>query len=134
MFGGAAVVDLETGLVWERSPDPTTRIWTDAIIHCTDREVGGRKGWHLPMLDQLASLVDMTGTSAVRLPDGHPFLNVQSASTYWSATTFADFPHNAYGVFFADGNLTNDAKASVNLAWCVRGGQVFDGNTHTTLH
>jgi hypothetical protein len=33
------------------------------------------------------------------LPLGHPFQNVQSAS-YWSATTIAETPTNAWNVFF----------------------------------
>jgi hypothetical protein len=138
--GGAAVLDRETGLVWERSPDATPRTWLQAISDCANREVGGRIGWHLPMLEQLATLVDRTGTGVdgnnfrVRLPDGHPFQDVASAR-YWSATTRADDPTDAWHVNFFEGSVFNSVgKADGNRVWCVRGGQSFDGNTHSTLH
>jgi hypothetical protein len=130
---GEAVLDKETGLVWEQSPDTTLRNWIGAISHCANREVGGRKGWQLPMREQLASLVD-TSNAAPALPTGHPFLNVQSAF-YWSATTLANAPTSAWFVLFDDGVVGAINKGtSIPRTWCVRGGQSFDGNTHDTLH
>ena len=140
VMGDAAVLDKETGLVWERSPDVTHWKWTDALAHCANREVGGRKGWHLPLREQLLSLVDTTGTSGLALPDGHPFLNVQpSFPYYYSATTHAFDPTVAWGVAFdiSSGGATGFIKDNFALlpyAWCARGGQAFDGNTHNTLH
>ena len=48
-FAGAAVLDKETGLVWEQSletaPNPTTtQSWLSAQASCNTRGVGGRKG------------------------------------------------------------------------------------------
>ena len=57
-FGNAAVRDNETGLVWEESPDPTPLLWTDALLSCASKPVGNRKGWRLPSMAELASLVD----------------------------------------------------------------------------
>lgn len=53
-----AVLDKETGLVWEKSPDTTTRHWANATIYAYQKTVGGRKGWRLPTVEELASLVD----------------------------------------------------------------------------
>ena len=135
VMGDAAVLDKETGLVWERSPDTTLRKWTDAIDHCVVREVGGRKGWSLPMREQLASLVDPSN-SIPTLPTGHPFLNVSYSGPfrYWSATTDAANPVNAWSVHFYDGSVSDTSKGGLLYVWCVRGGQTFDGNTHNTLH
>ena len=72
--------------------------WGDAISHCYRLEVGGRRGWRLPTIEELASLVD-TSQPAPTLPAGNPFSNVQSF-VYWSATT----THNtsvAWNVNFA---------------------------------
>jgi hypothetical protein len=124
-WNSAAVLDRETGLVWERSPDATAKSWNDARIDCTTRTTGNRKGWRLPLVAELASLVD-TANSNPPLPTGHPFSNVQSAN-YWSATPFADVPVNAWIVFFfKTGDVFGNDKANLNHVWCVRGGMNAD--------
>ena len=123
-FNNEAVLDKETGLVWEQSPDTGTQTWFNALIHCYQRTVGGRKGWRLPTIEELASLVD-TSQPAPTLPAGHPFSNVQS-SFYWSATTLADLTSSAWSVFFSFGHVGIDDKSNVSFVWCVRGGQGID--------
>ncbi len=133
VMGDEAVRDNETGLTWERSPDTGERNWVLAIEHCEDQTTGGRLGWKLPMINQLASLVvPGNPTGAPDLPAGHPFTNV--GATYWLATTDAGVPTNAKRVFFNAGSISENTKTLTGLAWCVRGGQSFDGNTHITVH
>ncbi len=120
VLGGAAVLDKETGLVWEQSPDTTTRPWSSALAYCVSRNVGGRKGWHLPTVEQLASLVDSTQTDPA-LPSGHPFSNVQS-SFYWSSTAVANFTTDAWDVHFNNGGVGTNVKTVSEYVWCVRGG------------
>jgi hypothetical protein len=134
-FGNAAVFDRETGRVWERSPgdvdgdgdvdDDDRRNWYSALSHCYTLEIGGRKGWRLPTIEELASLVD-TSQAAPTLPASHPFTNVQSFF-YWSATTSATLTSTAWGVFFSNGNVVFDVKSDSIFVWCVRGGQGIDG-------
>ena len=129
-FNREAVLDKETGLVWEKSPQTTITQWSGAIFSCMDKTVGGRKGWRLPSVHELQSLVDpFVAAPGPTLPPIHPFLNVQS-SYYWSASTRADFPTGAWTVFFGSGIVgSSDKITDYNRAWCVRGGH-NDGSTY----
>lgn len=126
-FASNAVLDRETGLVWERSPVAFASTWDSARRQCVARTTGGRKGWRLPSVHELASLVDPSVTGPA-LPAGHPFQNVQSSSAYWSATTevfhTAVNPNNtnsAWVVGFNTGDVGPGAKDNSANFWCVRG-------------
>ena len=121
-----AVLDKETGLVWEKSPDTTKRDWYEACVHCYQREVGGRKGWRLPTVEELASLIDTTNTNPA-LPTGHPFSNVQS-SYYWSSSTTHRYADVAWFVFFHNGFVNYREKFNDSYVWCVRGGHGHDAH------
>jgi hypothetical protein len=127
-----AVLDRETGLVWERSPDTQNRSWVHqtsgmATTVCTIREVGGRFGWRLPAIEELASLVD-ADNSYPALPTGHPFENVQPNGRYWSATTIVSDTSRAWEVWFGGGAVSGADKTTLaqRYVWCVRGGYGYD--------
>lgn len=135
-FNNQAVRDNETGLVWERSPNGTAT-WEDAIRTCWMRQVGGRMGWHLPMIEELASLVDPTiPAPGPALPPGNPFVGIQIGglfeSAYWSSTTdvrSAFLPTQAWEVRFFDGTFVpagDSGKSGTRNVWCVRGGTNAD--------
>jgi len=138
-FGGAAVLDKETGRVWEQSPSTDTFCWTasascpgtglapDALSYCYQLQVGGRKGWRVPTIEELASLVDTSQGSSTTpaLPAGHPF-NVLP-TPHWSATSNASDASRAWAVGFATGNVFRVLKTASREVWCVRGGQGIDG-------
>jgi len=71
-FADAAVQDDETGLVWEKTLETTQLSWAEARAACADKDVGGRKGWRLPSISELASLVDPSMRTGSTLPLGHP--------------------------------------------------------------
>ena len=125
-FNNEAVRDNNTGLVWEQAPSTTQDSWLASAVHCINGvTVGGTKGWRLPSVAELASLVDPTQSNPA-LPTGHPFSNVQS-TFYWSATTLAVDPPLAWIVVFFNGVVGNGAgKNGPGLAWCVRGGMNAD--------
>jgi hypothetical protein len=117
-----AVLDRETGLVWERSPDPFAKNgWAEAQRHCNTSSVGGRMGWRLPAVQELASLLDPTILlrAPTSLPAGHPFLEEIASS--WSATTSASDASSVWRVRFSDRVVGPVSKASLIPAWCVRG-------------
>jgi hypothetical protein len=120
-----AVLDKETGLVWERSPDVATLpTWSEARLTCTARTTGNHKGWRLPSVHELASLVHPAQVGPA-LPPGHPFL-LTVQDPYWSATTDADNPASAWVVFFMNGNVGNFNKDLNRQVWCVRSGMNAD--------
>jgi len=136
--GPVAVLDRDTGLVWERSPDGTKRNRRLAAAACHDKVIGGRKGWRLPTISELASLVDPS-RSGPALAEGHPFLNVRVGPGvfqvhYWSSSAFPEeagllgppFPvtFDTEVMDMQDGSVKNaHSTVSALLSWCVRGGQ-----------
>jgi Protein of unknown function (DUF1566) len=125
-MSSAAVLDRETGLVWERVPGSGTFPWLDAQASCNVKSVGNRKGWRLPTVQELASLVDPSiPFPGPTLPPGNPFQNWQS-NVYWSSTTLASDSSQAWFVLFSNGVVYHDFKDILRLVWCVRGGQGVD--------
>jgi hypothetical protein len=122
-FANDAVLDKKTGLVWEKSPQTTSVRWSVARRACAEKSVGGQKDWRLPSLEELASLVDYSvGPPSLALPQGHPFLSVQSA-VYWSSTRPGDDPKGSWGVHFGlGGGSTFINWAHSVSAWCVHDG------------
>ena len=113
-----AVLDKNTGLVWEQSPEVTPLFWFLATIHCVGRTVGGMVGWRLPSVVELKSVQDPS--LAAPFVPASVFTGVQP-TFYWSATTVADFPTTAWVVNFHDGNVSGHVKTLTSPAWCVRG-------------
>lgn len=122
-----AVLDKETGLVWERSPHTSQFNWQEAYTHCLFRNVGGRYGWRLPAAEELYSLSD--DTTSDRLPEGHPFIAIQEKE-YWSSTTMPGFPGEAITALYGIGSGSMGRKDKTErsaCAWCVRAGKGNDG-------
>jgi hypothetical protein len=127
-FNNEAVLDKETGLVWEKSPSTNGQSFAWAERTCYDRRIGERKGWHVPTIEQLASLVaGMYESTSPHIPAGHPFENVQE-NYYWSSTTVSEssLPNYAWVVDFSNGTVHYWLKTGIIYAWCVRGGQSHD--------
>lgn len=127
-FDSKAVLDRDTGLVWERNPTEArglsgpSQTWSNSTSLCVQSSTGGRKGWRLPFVHELATLYDTTAPlNTLALPAGHPFEGV-AAGTYWSATQIASVDVGAYavplrGLF----GVFGDDKTVSHFAWCVRG-------------
>ena len=123
VMGDKAVLDKETGLVWSRDANlpggPTG--WLEAMDYCRQNvNIAGRRGWRLPTVEELATLLDTAQTDPA-LPSGHPFVNVQS-SYYWSSTTYDD-ARDAWHVGVGNGAVSYDRKYKSSYVWPVRGGK-----------
>jgi hypothetical protein len=134
VFDGYAVLDKETGLVWEQSPSSSNDFtWSHALLHCVRLQLGNRMGWRLPTIQELMSLRDPSLTPP-SLPAGHPFNSAGAPFQSWSATTNAFSSPLAWhsvttivlgtGVSFTGPGASD--KTTLLYAWCVRGGQVVD--------
>lgn len=122
-FKNEAVLDKETGLVWERSPQTTSTRWVVARRACLENKVGGQSGWRLPSLQELTSLVDPSvAPPGPTLSPGHPFLSVKS-TVYWSATRVDEDARGSWAVHFGlGGGATFINWAHSVPSWCVRDG------------
>jgi hypothetical protein len=132
-WNNEAVLDRETGLVWQKSPFTQTvaggRTWQDALATCVSISVGNRLGWRLPTIQELVTLVDPTILTGFTLPSGHPFAPLFT-SAYWSATTGRDPLGFAVAWILSLNPSTAAAfpqgKGGVFGVWCVRGGSGID--------
>lgn len=131
VLDGAAVLDKETGLVWEQSPsEEGYYVWYEASKYCANKGLGGRKGWHLPTMEQLMSLVDASASWSPKLPNDFPYYFHLVEFEYWSANTatkISGSTDSAYYVYFGDGSVDSYNKANPLYVWCVRGGMSYDG-------
>jgi len=122
---GDAVLDKETGLVWQRAAGSAKTSLQAAVVASTTAVVGGRKGWRLPAIEELLSLVDPTATNPT-LPAGSPFVNVQLDYFYWSLSRGIPMPTEQNLVWGYDFGSANTSSIVVSLAqcyvWLVRGG------------
>ena len=130
-FNDEAVLDRETGLVWQLAPrEEGLANFYVASRRCIDARTGGRRGWRLPTIVELQSLTD-PGEIDPTLTLGHPFLNIAIEGVYWSSTTTADNPENVWALSLGTGAVSRAERCAsagcgepkqAPRVWCVRGG------------
>ena len=119
LLNDEAVLDRETGLVWERQHPESTMDWDSAIRDCHDRNPGDRTGWRLPSVSELLSLLD--SQTADGLPDGHPFAVGGTTDTFWSSTRNTASAGRSMRVDLSDASVVDDLVDTPHRVWCVRG-------------
>jgi len=121
-FGNNAVLDRETGLVWEKSPSEL-RIRLD-FEPCRGLAVGSRQGWRVPTYFELRTLIDSSQSNPA-LPPGHPFTNLHTNSDdiYWTSTNDPLNPGDFLLVGFAFAGVEGSSvpDSAFGRFWCVRG-------------
>jgi hypothetical protein len=118
-WNSEAVLDRETGLVWQRTPATDETVWASALRDCHLAATGNRLGWRLPSVEEMLSLLDPATND---LPAGHPFSVAPTVSVLWTASTDETFTTDAYIVVLAEFN-SSGSKTNVTFnRWCVRGG------------
>ena len=127
LMGGEAVLDKQTGLTWARNANIVNKeiTWQEAVKFCQDLEIGNRKGWRLPTKEELITILD-TSQSKPALPDGHPFVNVQTGGSswggYWSSTAHEGDSKSVWIVGMESGKVLDNLKIFDTYVWPVLSG------------
>lgn len=118
----SCVTDRLTGLMWMRAPDNVTRTWADALTYAEGLTLCGFSDWRLPNVNELESLVNMDVADQAAALNASGFSDV-IADFYWSSTSFAGVPDNAWILVMNGGGMVLAAKAATGFVWPVRAGQ-----------
>ena len=132
-FNNQAVLDRETGLVWEQSPTQYIYNWYDAQNHCINLSLGNRFGWRLPSVHELLTLIDPSRVNNNNAPTysstlftGNPFGSQGAFGiAYWTSTTDPTTSTNAWLGCTGPSNphaAFSDNKSYPYCVWCVRSG------------
>jgi len=141
--GNGTITDTNTGLMWEKlSRDGTIHDWSNqytwdnafAVKLATLNGGGGFAGhgdWRVPNYKELISIVNLQNVnpamSAAFNTGCTPGCAVTSCSCtlpglYWSSSSYADDPNNAWDVDFSLGNANTFPKELHHSVRAVRGG------------
>ncbi len=124
--GDGTVTDLNTGLMWQKTPDfVNLRAWGEAQTYANNLQLAGHNDWRAPNIKELYSLVQFYGSSFNRVPyidtgyfdfeypDPNSGLRDMDAQ-YWSSTVYVGTTMQgdptAFGVNFADGRIKGYPK------------------------
>ena len=135
------VTDAATGLMWDRCPwgqsgadcatgSATPSDWAQALAAAqTANAAPGYKGytdWRLPNKNELESLVKIDGATAPFIDTAFPGTPASgNPSVFWSSTTYAPIPANAWHVNFGNGDTFAGFKTNAYAVRLVRSGQFF---------
>ena len=138
-FNSQAVLDRETGLVWQRAVNPAQYDSVAARL-CVEARTGGRFGWRLPSTTEVTTLFDPSVQAIPSLPAGHPFTGFDTTRTFlWVSSrepsSVRNTPDRTYiENFIAEGQLflrvstiENGSNALAPFL-CVRGSPGGDFN------
>ena len=110
------VTDSITGLMWQYN-FVSNKNWETALNYCAPLNYGGYLDWRLPNRNELLSLADY---STYQPASAFPNLPQTSDNSFWSSSTVAADPANAWYVNFEYGDVFNKNKALPLYTRCVR--------------
>jgi hypothetical protein len=116
------VTDNLTGLMWVRSPSTTPDTWANALTAANGLTLCGFSDWRLPNVNELESLVNSEVANPAAYLNAQGFSNVQ-AFYYWSSSSYAGSPANAWFVLLSGGYVFVGDKSNSYYVWPVRAGQ-----------
>jgi hypothetical protein len=132
---GAAVLDHETGLVWQRTPISALTNWAGSVQFCGSTIYAGRMGWRAPAYSELSSLLDPSVVAPqVSLPLGNPFTLGAGSKSFWASddntAAWTATAHPSVSFLGSAPGLSGGGQGTVYNAdlryWCVRSGAGHD--------
>ncbi|NNF98117.1 MAG: DUF1566 domain-containing protein, partial [Desulfobacteraceae bacterium] len=118
--GDGTVTDTQTGLMWQQA-EAGEMTWEEALAYCEALVLAGHEDWRLPNRNELQSIVDHEefdpAIDTVFFPGA-------TWTGYWTSTTVARIPDNAWFVPLYEGGVGNArGKLGSENVRAVRGGQ-----------
>lgn len=110
------VLDKDTGLTWQRAEGGADYTHANAKTYCSGLNLNGT-GWRLPTVFELQTIVDESRTNPAI--DLTVFDNTIS-SPYWSSSSFAGSPADAWAVNFGGGSVSSYYVDNAFRVRCVR--------------
>jgi hypothetical protein len=98
--GNGTVTDEATSLIWQQITPEKIMNWNRATAYCKNLKLGGYKGWRLPTITELRSLVDFSQYNPTIDSDCFPDTVL---AFHWSSTTEESHIKYAWGVAFSYG-------------------------------
>ena len=123
--GDGTVTDLNTGLMWQQTPDLENKpTFPEAVAGADTCSIGGFEDWRMPTIKELYSLIDFRGRTGMNAETSIPYIDTAYFdfcyghedqgerfidAQYWSATEYAGLTMGGdatvFGVNFADGRI-----------------------------
>ncbi len=111
------VRDVGTGLIWQRAVPDKKFQFAEAKAYCAHLNLGGKKGWRMPSLQELLTLIDEHAATGP-LIDREAFPRTPSEQ-FWTSTIFASSPVTSWYVFFNRGDGLYGMNVEKYRARCV---------------
>jgi hypothetical protein len=131
--GDGTVTHSLTGLTWKRctqglsgancaTGNVIAMTWRAALVSAVSDRTAGYADWRLPNKKELESIVESCGSSPAINQTMFP---ATPGSYFWTSTSYATDPTNAWYVNFNVGQSSDYFKSTTFTARLVRGGQSF---------
>lgn len=111
------VRDVGTGLTWQRAVPDKKFPFGEAQAYCAQLTLGGKRGWRMPSLQELLTLIDEHAATGP-LVDRTAFPNTPSEQ-FWTSSIFASSPVTSWYVFFNRGDGLYGMNTEKYRARCV---------------
>ena len=115
--GAGTVIDNRTGLMWQQGEAAGAMTWEEALRYAKNLTLAGHSDWRLPNIKELESL---NNERLVRPSIPRIFFPGAEEDVYWSSTTLANHPTNAWTVDFTFGIASYEEKTEKALVRVVR--------------